>query len=175
MEQKDSDGIGNKIWAFMECAMDFLLRRIFHLKISDRHWNVLVQFVKFSIVGLSNTIISYVIYVIAFLIFRQNHWIPMWDYLVSQIIAFVLSVLWSFYWNNKYVFEKQRNTKRKLLQTLTKMYISYAFTGLFLNSIFSLIWVEIFQISKLISPIINLLISVPLNFIINKFWAFKEK
>ena len=46
--------------------------------------------------------------------------------------------------------------------------------GLFLNSILSLVWVEVFHRSKVIAPIINLLISVPLNFIMNKFWAFKS-
>lgn len=35
------------------------------------------------------------------------------------------------------------------------------------------IWVTIFHISKYIAPLINLVISVPINFLINKFWAFK--
>ena len=64
--------------------------------------------------------------------------------------------------------------ERNIVHTLIKTYISYAFTGLFLNSILSLLWVEVFGIPKIIAPIINLLVSVPLNFIMNKFWAFRK-
>ena len=175
MNKDNSDNMGTKAWKVIECIMEWFLRKVLHLKINDKQWETLVQFVKFGIVGLSNTIISYVIYIVALLIFQQNQWMPTWDYLVAQIVAFILSVLWSFYWNNKYVFSKQEDMHRNLLHALLKTYISYAFTGLFLNSVLSLLWVEILHISKLIAPIINLLVSVPLNFIMNKFWAFREK
>lgn len=36
-------------------------------------------------------------------------------------------------------------------------------------------WVQICYVSEWIAPIINLLVSVPLNFLINKFWAFKKE
>lgn len=133
------------------------------------------QFIKFGIVGLSNTILSYVIYLAAILGFQKMGIFPKIDYLIAQFIGFVLSVLWSFYWNNKFVFQKSEDTERNLLTALLKTYVSYAFTGIFLNSILSVLWVEIFHISKLLAPIINLLVSVPLNFLLNKFWAFKGK
>ena len=63
-----------------------------------RNWiPSLIQFVKFGIVGLSNTLISYVVYV-AGVRFGMH-------YLLASILGFVISVLNSFYWNNKYVFE----------------------------------------------------------------------
>lgn len=162
------------LWNVIEKIMEFVLCKLLRLKISEKQWEALVQFVKFGIVGLSNTVISYVIYIVALLIFQSNQWIPGVDYLIAQVIAFILSVLWSFYWNNKYVFQKEESEERNLLHALLKTYVSYAFTGLFLNSILSLLWVEVLHISKLIAPIINLLVSVPLNFIMNKFWAFKK-
>ena len=45
----------------------------------------------------------------------------------------------------------------------------------FVAFVLSVLWVQVFHISEFIAPIINLLVSVPLNFIINKFWAFREK
>lgn len=173
-ESYKSEAKGNA-WDIIEKIMDLVLRKFLHLKINDRQWESLLQFVKFGIVGLSNTVISYVLYVGALLIFQKNHWIPTMDYLIAQVIAFVLSVLWSFYWNNKYVFKKNEGEERSLLQALIKTYISYAFTGLFLNSILSVLWVEVLSIPKIVAPIINLLVSVPLNFIMNKFWAFRKK
>ena len=166
--------VGKIICTAIEKILQFALCKLLHLNISDVQWKSLLQFVKFGIVGLSNTIISYLLYVISLLFFQKLQIFNSVDYLIAQVIAFILSVLWSFYWNNKYVFEKSENEERNLLKSLLKTYISYAFTGLFLNSILSLLWVEVFHWSKMIAPIINLLVSVPLNFIMNKFWAFKN-
>ena len=62
-----------------------------------------------------------------------------------------------------------------MVESTIKTYISYSFTGLFLNSILLILWVKICGISEFIAPVINLVVSVPLNFMINKFWAFKDK
>ncbi|QUO20778.1 GtrA family protein [Clostridiaceae bacterium Marseille-Q4143] len=165
----------NGIWKLLEKIIRFILEKTIHINISADQWNGLVQFIKFGIVGLSNTVISYLLYVGALLIFQKKQWIPSIDYLVAQVIAFVLSVLWSFYWNNKYVFKQNEGQERNIFAALLKTYVSYAFTGLFLNSVLSFIWVEIIGVSKLIAPIINLLVSVPINFLMNKFWAFKTE
>ena len=171
--QQDKENNMN-LWKFIEKILDFILCKLLRLKINKTQWELLMQFVKFGIVGLSNTVISYVIYVGTLILFQKNNLIPSVDYLVAQEIAFILSVLWSFYWNNKFVFEKADNEERNIVHALIKTYISYAFTGLFLNSILSLLWVEVLGIPKIIAPIINLLVSVPLNFIMNKFWAFRK-
>lgn len=163
----------NVIWRLIEK----IIRGIFgilHIRLSEKQWENLLQFVRFGIVGLSNTLISYVIYVVSLWGFQKNGLLPEIDYLVAQVIAFILSVLWSFYWNNKFVFKKKENESRNIIQALLKTYVSYAFTGLFLNSILSILWMEIIGISKMFAPIINLLVSVPLNFVINKFWAFRS-
>ncbi len=160
------------IECLIERAIRFLLTRILKIDLSEKKLEGILQFFKFGIVGLSNTVISYVIYVIALLVFQTVSVSENIDYLAAQVIAFILSVLWSFYWNNKYVFDDV-GRERNIVQALLKTYISYAFTGLFLNSILAVLWVQVFDINKMFAPIINLLISVPINFVMNKFWAFK--
>ncbi|OYP50573.1 polysaccharide biosynthesis protein GtrA, partial [Lachnotalea glycerini] len=49
-----------------------------------------------------------------------------------------------------------------------------AITGLILANILLIIWVDVLHIPKLFGPIINLIITIPLNFMINKLWAFKD-
>lgn len=134
-----------------------------------------IQFVKFGIVGLSNTVIGYVIYVVSLNIFRLFNLFPEADIYIAQLIMFLLSVLWSFYWNNKAVFKVAEGETRNLLVALVKTYISYAFTSLFLSEILLHVWVSLLNISEYIAPAINLIITVPLNFLIQKFWAFKGK
>lgn len=165
----------NKLWVILKTALHYIIFNILHAKLSTKQWEGFLQFVKFGLVGLSNSVISYLIYLAAFFGLQKLQLFPSIDYLIAQFIGFLLSVLWSFYWNNKYVFAKDKNEKRNTFQAVLKTYASYAFTGLFLNSLLSILWVEVLQISKIIAPFINLLISVPLNFVMNKFWAFKSR
>ena len=168
--------IGIALWNLIEKIASIVIKaifRLFHKEISEETMNGFMQFIKFGIVGVSNTLISYILYVVSLLIFQKLNWFGKVDYLVAQMIAFILSVLWSFYWNNKMVFVKEEGQQRNLWKALVKTCISYSFTGLFLNSALLVLWVDVLYISEFVAPIINLLISVPLNFIINKFWAFK--
>lgn len=145
---------------------------IVHIKISDEKMAGLLQFLMFGIVGITNTIISYVLNILVLLAVRPFE--VSWDYVVGNIVSFILSVLWSFYWNNHFVFTVEDGKQRQVGKALLKTYISYGCTGIILNNVLSWLWISILGISKYIAPLINLIISVPLNFIINKFWAFKE-
>lgn len=147
------------------------LLSVFHISLSEGKEKALIQFIKFGIVGVSNTLLSYAINVAALLALSPLR--LSWDYFAANIIAFILSVAWSFFWNNKYVFTAKEGEKRNIPAALFKTYVSYAVTGLLLANILSFIWVDVIGISKFIAPLLNLVISVPLNFILNKLWAFK--
>ena len=126
----------------------------------------IIQFVTFGIVGLSNTFISYVVYIV--LVAANFH------YLLASIMGFLISVVNAFYWNEKYVFKAENKAQRVWWKVFLKTFLSYAGTGLILNNILLVVWVDWFEISKVIAPIINLLITVPLNFVMNKYWAFRN-
>ena len=167
-----------KIWVVAEKAMSTILRFVFGVfgkEYTDMFHESLMQFVKFGIVGVSNTVISYLLYTFTLIGLRAVGLFAGYDYLIATVISFVLSVLWSFYWNNKMVFVMEEGQSRNLWKALIKTYISYSFTGLFLNSVLMVLWVQVFHVSEFIAPIINLLVSVPVNFLINKFWAFKSE
>ena len=148
-----------------------LLFRLIHKNPDEKTTESLVQFVKFGIVGASNTAISYGINVLV-LKLLEPYRLP-WDYVAGNVVAFILSVLWSFYWNNKYVFTRQEGQERNLWKALLKTYVSYGFTGILLTNLLSWVWIDVLGISRYVAPLLNLVISIPLNFIINKFWAFR--
>ena len=140
----------------------------------DRNNNrraALLQFIKFGLVGFSNTALSYIIY--SALIYLGLH------YFIASVTSFALSVLNSFYWNNKYVFKRsesgddQHKRKRGFWDTLLKTYISYAFTGLILSNILLYIFIEVARVSEYVAPLLGLAVTIPLNFVLNKKWAFK--
>lgn len=130
----------------------------------------LFQFAKFALVGVTNTLLSYLLNIaILYLL------VPLalsWDYVAGNLVAFILSVLWSFYWNHRFVFQKEKGRLSAELVMLLKTYAAYALTGILLNNLLSWLWIERFGISKYIAPLINLIVNVPLNFVINKFWTF---
>ena len=132
----------------------------------------IAQFFKFCLIGVTNTAISYLLNVGVLLALRDAG--LSWDYIAGNVIAFLLSVLWSFYWNNKYVFAQDGGTKRVWWKALLKTYLCYGFTGILLNNVLSWIWITKLGISKFAAPLINLIISVPLNFMLNKLWAFQS-
>ena len=129
--------------------------------------NFIVQFIQFGLVGVSNTAISYGTY--ALLVYLG---VP---YILANVIAFVVSVLNSFFWNNRFVFKKDSNESRSTIKTLIKTFISYGMTGLILSNVLLILLVEKFGMSKYIAPLIILIITIPLNFLLNKFWAFRTK
>lgn len=133
----------------------------------------LVQFIKFGIIGVSNTLLSYLLNAATIRLLEPYE--VSWDFVAGNVVSFVLSVLWSFYWNNKYVFTEGEGEQRSKLSALMKTYVSYGFTGIVLNNVLSYLWIDILGISKYVAPLINIPLSVPLNFIINKFWAFRTK
>ena len=64
-----------------------------------------MQFIKFGIVGVSNTLISYILYVVSLLVFQKLKWFESFGYLVAQTIAFVLSVPLNFVINKFWAFK----------------------------------------------------------------------
>ena len=145
------------------------------------------QFVKFAIVGVFNTMISELVYGV--LVFFD---VP---YLVAYFLGFVISVLNAYYWSNKYVF-KQGDENRVWWKVLLKTYVAYLW-GFLVSAVLLIVWIDIVHISNWFIGIgnvlqrmgyyrfdatflgevaaagINLLITVPMNFLINKYWAYR--
>lgn len=126
-----------------------------------RHLPLAKQFIKFGLVGLSNTAISMSLYY-ALVYLGVN-------YLVANLIGFMISVLNSYYWNNRYVFNK---TEEGHLKPILKTYMAYGST-LLLSTFLLYLMVQQLGISQWIAPLLNLAITIPINFLINKLWAFK--
>lgn len=123
--------------------------------------NSVKQFVKFGIVGVSNTAISLIIYY-ALVYVNVN-------YILANTIGFIVSVLNAYYWNNKYVFKKETSSN---VSAFIKSFVCYG-TTFMISTVLLIVMVKYLNISELIAPIINLIITVPLNFFMNKFWTFK--
>lgn len=134
---------------------------------SGSSYQSLIQFAKFGVVGLTNTIIGYVVYSLCV-------WVGM-HYLLANLLGFLVSVLNAFYWSDHFVFKKGNNEQRGLWSSLIKTILAYASTGILLNSILLWLLIDELRFSEYIAPLIILMITVPTNFVLNKYWSFKTK
>lgn len=129
-------------------------------KLDLKNNDSILQFIKFSIVGLSNTAISLFVYYTLL-------WLGV-SYLISNTMSWIISVFNAFYWNNKYVFKNENTWIKALIRT----YISYGLSFI-LGSTLLVILVEVFGVTKIVAPLMVLVITIPLNFVMNKFWTFR--
>ena len=162
----------------------------FEMRMKKGFW----QFVKFAIVGLSNTLISEGIYTL--LVFFRVH------YLLAAFIGFSLSVCNAYYWSSRYIFndndENGNDGRRIWWKQFIKTYLAY-FWGYLVSAVLLVFWVEIVDVSSWMVPLagwfavhgakrvdaaflgrvlaagINMLITVPMNFVLNKYWAYGKK
>ena len=120
-----------------------------------------VQFAKFAAVGVTNTAVFLAVYYA--LVFAGIH------YLIANAGAFFVSVLNAFFWSRKFVFTKSRAPAKIIL---AKSYAAYGFTTI-LSTATLFLMVEFLGVSPFVAPILNLCVTVPLNFLLNKFWTFR--
>lgn len=134
-------------------------------------WGSIVQFIKFCLVGVSNTVISYLVNVVTIFLFDLLDF--SFDYIFGNLAGFFVGTLWAFWLNSRHVFVVDRGANK--MKMLLKMYVTYAFSGIVINNLSSIVLIHFFGVSKYFAPIINLIITVPFNFILSKIWIFKKR
>ena len=145
----------------------------------------LVQFVKFGAVGISNTLISYAVEMLFLYVILSAVWnegelavfglrlkAPDVRWAVCAAIGFIAGVINSYLLNSRFVFREGAGArspwrafwKLAASSVLTSLILSY-FIKLWLNSALGL--------APWLASLCALLVTVPLNFVMSKFWAFK--
>ena len=149
----------------MRRFLDTLFRR---LGANDRieQKALIIQFVKFGLVGIPNTVVSWICYYVIL-------WIDDDLYMLGSLVGTVVSIANAFFWNDRFVFKGKEDDLKSRLKRLGKTYVSYGGTSL-LSMLLLWIEVQLFGVNKVIAPVVNLLITIPLNFLINKFWTFRN-
>lgn len=92
------------------------------------------------------------------------------NYIVSNLIAWFLSVLFAFYTNNNYVFIKE-GTKEFTNRKLLNFYISRG-VSLIVDLILIYIFVSVIELPLTVSKIIVNIIIILINYIMSKVFIF---
>ena len=123
------------------------------------------QIVKCGLVGLLNNIICLLVYYLVVAIDAKF-------YLMGNALGFIVSTLNAYFLNSRFVFRTA--TQKEIPKgSLVKTYLTYMLS-LGISTCLLFLLVDIMGIHEKIAPIISLMITVPLNFVLNKLWIYKR-
>lgn len=120
------------------------------------------QFVKFSLVGSSNTVIDVIVY------FFLTRFVDFY-YILAAFISFIVAVTWSFFLNRRWTF---RHSGRDMTNQYIKFFTVNTFVMVMnLSSLFVL--VDVFGFYDLVAKLCAAIVLALVNFSLNKFWTFR--
>jgi putative flippase GtrA len=114
------------------------------------------QFVRFVIVGVINTLNYYVLYLLFYHLAGLN-------YMSAHIIAFLISMIGSFYLNSYFTY-KVKPTFKKFLQFPLTYVVNITVTTLAIW-----VFVDVLGWSESLSPLLATVLAIPFTFVVSKF------
>lgn len=136
-----------------------LLDRLFYYFYNYR------TFWRFSIVGVSNTVVDYGLF---YLLTRQGGL----SYLAANPISVEIAIIWSFIWNSLWTF-----SERKINQSLTTRFIIFqvvSLGGLAVSQLALLLLGKFLGIHDLIAKALTIPIVLVFNYLLNSRWTFRD-
>lgn len=120
------------------------------------------ELILYIFFGVLTTLVNIILYSFLIIFFNVN-------YIISNIIAWFVSVIFAYITNRKYVFQSKNES---ILKEFSLFFSSRLFVG-FLDTSLLFLFVDIFLINNFISKIITQIIVVISNYILSKLVIFK--
>ena len=122
----------------------------------------IIYFLKFSLVGVLNTILNYFVFIIFLLYLNIEYWI-------SGIIGFFSGAILGFFLNRSFTFSSNINKKNGLIK-----YLLIQIFCLSVHICIQIFSVEFFSVNKAFSQIVSIIITVFINFYLVKNLIFNK-
>ncbi len=122
------------------------------------------EVINYLIFGLLTFAVSMVTYYLSRLIF---------DYVVSNIISWILAVLFAYITNKLFVFESKTNNLKEIINEFIKFIGGRIFT-LILETLILYLMVDLMHINDMIVKLIAQVIVITTNYILSKLIIFKK-
>jgi dolichol-phosphate mannosyltransferase len=124
---------------------------------SPHNW---IQLAKFGVVGISGYVINLVVY--ALLLGLGAH--------VAAVISFVVSAASNYFWNRHWTFANQKG--HFAYQGIRYLVVTLVALGV--NQLWLLVFLDWFGWGKVVSQAVAIALIVPVNFLGNKLWSFRN-
>ena len=123
----------------------------------------LKQFIGFGLVGGINTILTYLLYLTLYQLINPT---------AAMGVGYGLTSVLGLFLNDTWVFKVKDH--RDLKSVAPRYYFSYGLTFI-MSLILPSSWNDALNLPKPLAPMFALMITVPTNFLLSKFWVFREK
>ncbi len=121
------------------------------------------QLMKFSVVGVVNTLIHYALFYLLYSVFGVYH-------LLASTIGFIAAVINSFFFNKYWTF----NSKSPYLGQQFVRFFIVSLLGLLINLMTMALLVEWLLIDPLLAQLAAIGLTLLVNFSGNKWWVFRH-
>lgn len=132
------------------------------LKKNKKFYDLFKQFIKFIIIGVMNSLISFFTFIILTDLFLIND-------IIANIISYAVGVINSFIFNKFWTFKSSLMSLKEAL-----LFIVIFLISLSIQLVVYKISKEVFYIHKNISFLISMIVYTSINFTLNKFITFKK-
>ena len=124
---------------------------------------MIVRFVSFSLVGVVNTLVYYLVYYLLFEFLSLN-------YLVASALEFVVSVINSYWLNSTLTFRDDASySGAEFARFSVVSVVAFA-----VNLVGMYLVVDVIGVAPLLAPLLVIPLTLGVNFAGNQFWAFRN-
>jgi len=124
------------------------------------------EIVNYLIVGVLTTLVSIIVYAIFTKLFHVN-------YMISNVFSWIVSVLFAYVTNKKYVFKSKCDSKKKVFIEIYQFF-KYRILSFFIDVLLMYVFVEIITLDDMIAKVIVQIIVIVLNYVFSKLFVFKK-
>lgn len=130
----------------------------------EKQRSKIIEVIAYAFFGVCTTIVN-------ILVFHVCTQVIGLFYMLSNVIAWVISVSFAFVTNKKYVFGSEDRSKETWFKEATKFFEARIMTGL-LDMVLMYVLISLLTVEQNISKIIVNIIVIVANYIFSRFWIF---
>jgi len=124
------------------------------------------EIINYLIMGVLTTLVSIITYFIFAKVIGIN-------YLVSNIISWIISVSFAYITNKIFVFKNNIKEKKQVFIQIYQ-FVKYRLLSLVIDILLMYLLVEIIKMDDMIAKVINQIIIIVLNYVFSKLFVFKK-
>lgn len=125
------------------------------------------ELLLYGFFGILTTIINVVVFYLCYNICGLH-------YLLANILAWIISVLFAFFSNKLYVFQSRDNSKAIIVKEFAS-FATFRLISLVIDESLMYLLIEIFKVTETTSKIlVNVIIAV-INYVLSKYFVFKNR
>ena len=125
------------------------------------------EIINYLIVGGLTTLVSVVVYAVFTRFFHVN-------YMISNLVSWIISVLFAYLTNKKFVFRSVCATRKDVLIEIYQFF-KYRIFSFLIDILLMYVFVELVNIDDMIAKVIVQIIVIVLNYVFSKLFVFKKE